>query len=100
MNDWRVVCSRIIKTYSRDVEAAILRQSPLVMRSDLRFAEMEESGRVVVKDVALLLFAEEFGGLDGLDLVINDTVRPHHLIRAEHQPLSEPRIHQPSEVFV
>src|SRR5688572_25675635 len=60
---------------------------PAVMPGDLGLAQPEKPGRVVVEDVALLLRTEERCLVDGAYRGIDET-GPHHLVGAEHDPVS------------
>ena len=60
--------------------------------SDLFFAEAQEVRGVIVEDVALLTAGKERRFLDHFDRRLDDA-GPDHLVRAEHDPVSIPRVH-------
>lgn len=70
-----------------------------MMPRDLFLAETQEPRRVVVEDVALLLFREERRLVDNGDGAL-DCSRPDHLIRSEHDAVREPRVNDRLQIAV
>ncbi len=58
------------------------------MVGDLVRGQPQEAGRVLVEDVRLLLRGEKLYRLERVHGA-PDGLRPHHLVRAEHDPLAQ-----------
>src|SRR5687768_12126250 len=73
--------------------------SERMMPRDIFLAEPEEPGGVIVEDVSLLLFRQEWRLVDNSDRAV-DGSRPDHLVRSEHDAVGEPGVDDRLQVAI